>query len=80
MKGILKQGISQTFIGNFDFPNTSKVNNTILVQLKYKDTVLDSYYYTITTKEKEKKEKIQKEGIKVFSVIDGDTIRYRDEN
>jgi hypothetical protein len=56
------------------------VNNTILVQLKYKDTVLDSYYYTITTKEKEKKEKIQKEGIKVFSVIDGDTIRYRDEN
>ena len=80
IKGTLKQGDSQTFIGNFGFPNTSKVNNTILVQLKYKDTVLDSYYYTITTKEKEKKEKIQKEGIKVFSVIDGDTIKYRDEN
>lgn len=80
MKGILKQGISQTFIGNFGFPNTNKVNNTVLVQLKYKETVLDNYYYTITTKEKEKKEKIQKEGIKVFSVIDGDTIRYRGED
>lgn len=79
MKGVLKQGISQTFVGNFGFPNSSKTSDTILVQLKYKDSVLDSYYYKLNSKEKVKKEQISKEGIKVFSVLDGDTIRYRDE-
>lgn len=80
MKGILEQGVSQTFIGNFGFPNSSKTNDTILVQLKYKDKVLDNYYYKINSKEKVKKEQNIKEGIKVFSVLDGDTIRYRDEH
>ena len=80
IKGILEQGVSQTFVGNFWFPNSSKTSDTILVQLKYKDKVLDSYYYKLNSKEKVKKEQISKEGIKVFSVLDGDTIRYRDEN
>lgn len=80
MKGVLEQGISQTFVGNFWFPNSSKTSDTILVQLKYKDKILDSYYYKLSSKEKVKKEQISKEGIKVFSVLDGDTIRYRDEN
>ncbi len=85
MKGVLEQGVSQTFVGNFWFPNSSKTSDTILVQLKYKDRVLDSYYYKLSSKEKVKKEKVKKEqitkeGIKVFSVIDGDTIRYKDEN
>ncbi len=80
MKGVLEQGVSQTFVGNFWFPNSSKTSDTILIQLKYKDKVLDSYYYKLNSKEKVKKEQITKEGIKVFSVIDGDTIRYKDEN
>lgn len=79
IKGTLQQGVSQTFVGNFGFPNNSKTSDTILVQLKYKDHILDSYYYKIQAKEKIKKEQIKPEGVKVFSVIDGDTIRYKDE-
>lgn len=80
MKGVLQQGVSQTFFGNFGFPNSSKTSDTILVQLKDKDLVLDSYYYKIQSKKNIKKEQIKPEGIKVFSVIDGDTIRYKDEH
>lgn len=78
LKGILKQGISETFRGSYWFPNSSKNGDTITVHLKYKEAILDTYYYKISSKQKKE---IQKpEGIKVFSIIDGDTIRYKDEN
>lgn len=80
IKGILNEGVSQTFVGNFSFPNSSKTNDAILVQLKYKDTVLDNYYYKLSSQKKEEKgEENLKDGVKVFSVLDGDTLRYRDE-
>jgi hypothetical protein len=44
---------------------------------------LDTFIYSISdksTSEKEKKQENKKEGIKVFSVLDGDTFRYKDSN
>ncbi|PZM87031.1 MAG: hypothetical protein DLD55_03540 [candidate division SR1 bacterium] len=78
LQGSLQQGISQTLVGKFGFPNTSK--ERVLVQLKYQDKVLDSYYYQALGKQKTEQKLKPKEGIKVFSVLDGDTIRYKDES
>ncbi len=52
----------------------------VLIQLKYQDKVLDSYYYQPISEQKTEKKATPKEGIKVFSILDGDTIRYKDEN
>lgn len=79
LSGILEEGISQTFIRNFWFPNTSKDAALIKIELKIWDQILDTFYYNIQTPEK-KEEKNNKEGLKVYSVLDGDTLRYRDEN
>ena len=83
INGILNYGESKTLIGSFGFPNKKKDKSNIVIQLKLGNQVLDTFVYTIAEKNtigKEKKQENKKEGIKVFSVLDGDTFRYKDEN
>ena len=80
MSGHLVEWVPQTFIGNFWFPNSSKDQKTIWVQLKFWDRIFDTYYYSFEESLKQTKEKTEKlEWYKVFSVLDGDTFRYRDD-
>ena len=83
INGILKYWESKTLVGNFGFPNTKKDKSNVVVQLKLWNQLLDTFIYSISdksTSEKEKKQENKKEGIKVFSVLDGDTFRYKDSN
>lgn len=83
LTGLLKYWESKKLIGNFGFPNTKKDKSNVVVQIKIGSQILDTFVYTIpdkTTTEKEKKQEAKKEGIKVFSVLDGDTFRYKDSN
>jgi hypothetical protein len=83
INGILNYGESKTLVGSFGFPNKKKDKSHIVIQLKLGNQILDTFVYTIAEKNiigKEKKQENKKEGIKVFSVLDGDTFRYKDEN
>ena len=83
INGILNYGESKTLVGSFGFPNKKKDKSNIVIQLKLGNQILDTFVYTIAEKNiigKEKKQENKKEGIKVFSVLDGDTFRYKDEN
>ena len=83
INGILNYGESKTLVGSFWFPNKKKDKSNIVIQLKLGNQILDTFVYTIAEKNtirKEKKQENKKEGIKVFSVLDGDTFRYKDEN
>ena len=81
MSGHLVEWVPQTFIGNFWFPNSSKDQKTIPVQLKFWDHIFDTYYYSFEESLQPTKEKSKKaEWYKVFSVLDWDTFRYRDES
>ena len=81
MSGHLVEWVPQTFIGNFWFPNSSKDQKTIPVQLKFWDHIFDTYYYSFEESLQQTKEKSKKsEWYKVFSVLDWDTFRYRDES
>ena len=83
INGILNYGESKTLVGSFGFPNKKKDKSNIVIQLKLGNQILDTFVYTIAEKntiEKEKKQENKKEEIKVFSVLDGDTFRYKDEN
>lgn len=83
INGILKYGESKTLVGNFGFPNNKKDKSNVVIQLKLWNQLLDTFIYSISdksTSEKEKKQENKKEGIKVFSVLDGDTFRYKDSN
>ena len=83
INGILKYGESKTLVGSFGFPNKKKDKSNIVIQIKLGNQVLDTFVYTIAEKNiigKEKKQENKKEGIKVFSVLDGDTFRYKDAN
>ncbi len=83
INGILKYWESKTLVGSFWFPNTKKDKSNVVVQLKLWNQLLDTFIYSISdksTSEKEKKQENKKEGIKVFSVLDGDTFRYKDSN
>ncbi len=85
LKGMLEKGKELTIKGDFTFPNSTKDGSNIKVQLLLWDKVLDTYYYNPNQakldKEKEKEEQLPPPpgSVKVFSVLDGDTMRYRDE-
>lgn len=77
----LSEGISQTFYGNFWFPNSKKDHANVVVQIKMGNQIFDTFIYTPKTnlpQEKNKKQSL--DWIKVFSVLDGDTIRYKDKD
>lgn len=81
LSGELVEWASQTLYGNFWFPNSSKENQTVSIQLLLWEDILDTYYYTFPPKSSWEKKITTppQEGYKVFSVLDGDTFRYRDE-
>lgn len=77
----LIEGESLTLKGSFWFPNSKKDNSSVSVQIKIWDQALDTYYYSFPEKiDKQKEKATNKEWIKVFSILDGDTFRYKDEN
>ena len=81
MSGHLVEWVPQAFIGNFWFPNSSKDQKTIPVQLKFWDHIFDTYHYSFEESLQQTKEKSKKaEWYRVFSVLDWDTFRYRDES
>ena len=86
LKGVLEKGKELIIRGDFAFPNSTKDGSNIKVQLLLGDQVLDTYYYNPNQakldKEQEKEEQLPPSpgSVKVFSVLDGDTMRYRDED
>lgn len=78
LTGILEYWISKVITGNFSFPNSSKDSSSIKVELVLGNQILDTYYYQLNPTLKEVKQP-PKEWYKVYSVLDGDTFRYRDD-
>ncbi|MFZ2151079.1 MAG: thermonuclease family protein [Candidatus Absconditicoccaceae bacterium] len=74
ISGILSPGYTQTFIGNYQFPNTTNDSKNVVVSLVYNDIyILDTYSYNpnIPTD-------LPAAGIyNVYSIIDGDTFKIK---
>jgi hypothetical protein len=79
LTGTLSPGETKTFKGTFGFPNSTKDGSEVLVSLFYDDTVdtiFDTYLYNPNTP----KILAQSGEVKVYSVLDGDTFRFRTES
>lgn len=76
LTGILEAGEIKTFKGNFAFPNSTKDWSEVVVSLFYNDIIFDTYLYQPNTPKIE----IQSWMVKVYSVLDGDTFRFRKED
>ncbi|MDR2190904.1 MAG: thermonuclease family protein [Candidatus Peribacteria bacterium] len=79
LTGTLSPGETKTFKGTFGFPNSTKDGSEVLVSLFYDDTIdtiFDTYLYNPNTP----KILPQSGEVKVFSVLDGDTFRFRKED
>ncbi|MDD2536905.1 MAG: thermonuclease family protein [Candidatus Absconditabacteria bacterium] len=76
LSGTLLAGETKTFQGTFGFPNSTKEGSEVLVSLFYNDTIFSTYLYNPNTPKVE----VQSGTVKVFSVLDGDTFRFRKED
>lgn len=75
LSGVLEAGETKEFKGTFWFPNSTKDNTDVVVSLFYEDTIFDTYSYNPN-----KKVENQTWTVKVYSVLDGDTFRFRKED
>ena len=73
---ILEPYSSITLTWSFWFPNSSKDNSDVVVILFYDNHIFSTYTYNPN----KPKIKIPEWAVKVYSVIDGDTFRYRKED
>ena len=73
---ILEPYSSTTLKWNFGFPNSTKDNSDVVVILFYDDYIFSTYTYNPN----KPKVEIPDGAVKVYSVIDGDTFRYRKED
>jgi endonuclease YncB( thermonuclease family) len=76
LTGILNPGEIKTFKGTFGFPNSTKSGEEVMVSLFYDTTIFDTYFYNPNTP----KIVAQSGEVKVYSVLDGDTFRFRKED
>ena len=70
---ILDPYSSTTLKWNFGFPNSTKDNSDVVVILFYENHIFSTYTYNPN----KPKVEIPDGAVKVYSVIDGDTFRYR---
>ena len=61
--------------GTFWFPNSTKNNADVVVSLFYEQTIFDTYTYNPN-----QKAEAESWTVKVYSVLDGDTFRFRKED
>jgi len=73
---ILEPYSSITLKWSFGFPNSTKDNSDVVVILFYDDYIFSTYTYNPN----KPKIEIPAWAVKVYSVIDGDTFRYRKED
>lgn len=73
---ILDSYSSITLKWSFGFPNSTKDNSDVVVTLFYDNYIFSTYRYNPN----KPKVEIPAEAVKVYSVIDGDTFRYRKED
>jgi len=73
---ILEPYSSLTLTWSFWFPNSTKDNSDVVVILFYDNHIFSTYTYNPN----KPKIKIPEWAVKVYSVIDGDTFRYRKED
>ena len=73
---ILDPRSSITLKWTFGFPNSTKDWSDVIVVLFYEDHIFDTYTYNPN----KPKVEIPQWAVKVYSVIDGDTFRYRKED
>ena len=73
---ILEPYWSITLKWNFGFPNSTKDNSDVVVILFYDNHIFSTYTYNPN----KPKVEIPQWAVKVYSVIDGDTFRYRKED
>ena len=66
---------TKTLKGTFWFPNSTKDNADVVISLFYEDKIFDTYSYNPN-----KKVENQTWTVKVYSVLDGDTFRFRKED
>jgi hypothetical protein len=76
LTGILSVGETKTFKGTFGFPNSTKDDADVVVSLFYDTTIFDTYVYNPN----QPKVVVQSGTVKVYSVLDGDTFRFRKED
>jgi hypothetical protein len=79
LTGTLSPSETKTFKGTFGFPNSTKDGSEVLVSLFYDDTldtIFDTYLYNPNTPNVV----AQSGEVKVYSVLDGDTFRFRKED
>jgi endonuclease YncB( thermonuclease family) len=76
LTGTLSAGETKTFKGTFGFPNSTKSGEDVMVSLFYDTTIFDTYFYNPNTP----KILVQSGEVKVYSVLDGDTFRFRKED
>ena len=73
---IIEPYSSITLTWSFWFPNSTKDNSDVVVILFYDNYIFSTYTYNPN----KPKVEIPDEAVKVYSVIDGDTFRYRKED
>ena len=76
LSGIIAPGETLTITKTFGFPNSTKDGEDVVVSLFYDTYIFDTYTYNPNTPKVE----AQSWTVKVFSVLDGDTFRFRKED